>query len=319
MSSVDRHVGDHRDELAADARNQPVPSQDDIKLKPRSQWRYIGKPVPSLTVPKVIRGEGTFGIDVQLPDMVHAVIARPPAVFGRVSKVDDAAALKVPGVLRTMQLASPEPPAGFKPLGGVAVIAEDTWSAIRGRRALEVDWHAGPNGDYDSAAFKTQLLDTARKAGQTRMNRGNVDTALASAARRIEADYYAPHLSQSPMEPPAATARWTGDKVECWACTQTPQASRATVAQICGVDPENVTINVTWLGGAFGRKSKPDFVVEAALIAREIGRPVKVTWTREDDLQHGYFHSVSAQHLEGALDEKGRCTAFLHRTGQEVE
>ena len=301
-------------ELAAEAAQMAVPSEDSIKLKPRSQWRYIGKPVPSLTVPKIVRGQGTFGIDVQLPDMVHAVIARPPQVFGRAKKVNDKAALAVPGVLRTVSLASPEAPALFKPLGGVAVIAEDTWSAIRGRQALDVEWEAGPNADYDSQAFKETLLETARKPGQQRMNRGDVDAALAAGAKRIEADYYAPHLSQAPMEPPAAAARWTGDKVECWACTQTPQASRSTVAQVCGVDPENVTINVTWLGGAFGRKSKPDFVVEAALLAREVGRPVKVTWTREDDLQHGYYHSVSAQHLEGALDEEGKCTAFLHRT-----
>lgn len=301
-------------ELAAAAAEMNVPSEDEVRLKPRSEWRYIGKPVASLTVPKIVRGAGTFGIDVRLPDMVYAVIARPPQVLGRVKSMDDRAALEVPGVLRTVRLASPEPPVIFKPLGGIAVIAEDTWSAIRGREALEIEWDAGPNGDYDSDTFRSQLLETAQRSGRVRRRRGDLDAAMSSAAKRITADYYAPHLSQSPMEPPAATARWDGDSVEIWACTQTPQASRATVAAACGIDPENVTINVTWLGGAFGRKSKPDFVVEAALLAREVGRPVKVTWTREDDLRHGYYHSVSAQHMEGALDEEGHCIAFLHRT-----
>ncbi len=301
-------------DLAAAAVAQGVPAEADIRLKARSEWRYIGKPVPSLTVPMIVRGEGTFGIDVQLPDMVHAVIARPPQVFGSAKRVDDTAALAVPGVLRTVRLNSPEPPAAFKPLGGVAVIAEDTWSAIRGRDALDIDWDPGPNADYDSDTYRQALLDTARAPGTVRRNRGDVTKALGSAAKRIAADYYAPLLSQSPMEPPAAAARWEDDRVEVWACTQTPQAARSTVAAACGVDPDKVTIHVTWLGGGFGRKSKPDFVVEAALLAREVGRPVKVTWTREDDLRHGYFHAVSAQHMEGALDEQGRCTAFLHRT-----
>lgn len=300
--------------LSAAAAELTVPAESDLALKPRAQWRLIGKDIASLTVPKIVRGEGTFGIDVRLPEMLVAVVARPPQVFGSVRSVDDKAALAVPGVLRTVRLPTLEPPAAFKPLGGVAVVAEDTWSAIQGRRALKVEWDAGPNAGYDSAAFAEAMMATARKPGQVRRNRGDVDAALKDAAKRIEAEYYAPHLSQSPMEPPAATARWQDGKVECWACVQAPQAARSAVAQACGVAEDDVTIHVTWLGGGFGRKSKPDFIVEAALIAREVGRPVKVTWTREDDLQHGYFHTVSAQRLEAGLDADGRCTAFLHRT-----
>jgi len=301
-------------ELAAEAARQPVPGEDAIRLKERRDWRYIGRPVASLTVPRIVKGEGTFGIDVRLPDMVHAVVARPPVVFGRLKSVDDTAALERPGVLRTVRLDSPEAPAGFKPLGGVAVVAEDTWSAMKGRDALEIEWEPGPNGDYDSEAFRRKLVETARKPGAVRRSRGDVGAALESGSKRISADYYVPHLSQSPMEPPAATARWDGDEVEVWACVQAPQVARTAIAETCGIEPDAVTVHVTWLGGAFGRKSKPDFAVEAALIAREVGRPVKLTWSREDALRHGYYHSVSAQHLEGALDEDGRCTAFLHRT-----
>jgi isoquinoline 1-oxidoreductase subunit beta len=301
--------------LSARAAEQPLPAETEIKLKTRSEWRYIGKPTPSLTVPMVTRGEGTFGQDVVLPDMLYAVVARPPQVFGRVSKADDAAALKVAGVVKTVALPALEPPALFKPLGGVAVIARDTWAAIEGRRALEIEWDAGANADYDSESFAEAMMETARKPGAVRRNHGDVDAAFSSAAKRVEAEYYIPHLSHSQMEPPAATARWTEDgKVECWACVQAPQETRSAVAQGCGVAEDDVTINVTWLGGGFGRKSKPDFVVEAALIAREAGKPVKVIWTREDDVQHGYYHSVSAQRMEGGLDENGKCVAFLHRT-----
>ncbi|MCB9652475.1 MAG: xanthine dehydrogenase family protein molybdopterin-binding subunit, partial [Deltaproteobacteria bacterium] len=313
-----RHTGSDRrlsfGELAEAAGALPVPSADEVQLKPRARWRYIGKPQASLTVPRVVRGEGTFGIDVRLPDMLYAVIARPPQVFGAVKSVDDAAALKVPGVVGTVRLPALTPPALFKPLGGVAVLAKDTWAAIQGRKALKVTWDPGPNADYDSARFEEALVATARKPGDVRRNRGDVDAALESAAKKVVAEYYVPHLAHASMEPPAVAARWEGGKVTCWGSVQAPQAARHAVAEACGVPDDAVTIHVTWLGGGFGRKSKPDFFVEAALVAREAKAPVKLTWTREDDLMHGYLHTVSAQRLEGGLDEAGRCTAFLHRT-----
>jgi len=301
-------------ELAEAAGKLPVPDEDAITLKDRKDWRYIGKPTPSLTVPKIVKGEGTFGMDVQIPDMVYAVVARPPQVFGKLGVINDAQTLATPGVINTITLPAPVAPALYQALGGVAVIASDTWSAIQGRNVLDIEWQDGPNAEYTSDAFAATLMETARQPGAVKRARGDVDAALAASDKRVMAEYYAPHLSQSPMEPPSATARWTGDKVECWACTQAPQSARSTVAQICDIPEEDVTINVTWLGGGFGRKSKPDFIVEAALLAREMGKPVKVVWTREDDLQHGYFHSVSAQRLEGGLDVDGKCVALHHRT-----
>ena len=300
--------------LAASANAQPIPDEKALRLKKRSEWRYIGKPAPSITTPLLVKGEGTFGIDVQLPGMLYAVIARPPQLYGRVTKLDDSKARAVAGVIATHRMPELSPPAGFKPLGGVAVIAKDTWSAIRGRRELVIDWRSGPNADYDSKKFAESMRETASKPGKVRRKIGDVDKALAAAKTRISADYHVPHLAHAPMEPPAATARWQGDSVECWACVQAPQSARKAVAEACGIPVESVTIHVTLLGGGFGRKSKPDFVAEAALIARAAKAPVKVTWTREDDLQHGYYHSVSAQHFEGGLDAQGACTAFLHRT-----
>ncbi|MEM7665865.1 MAG: molybdopterin cofactor-binding domain-containing protein [Pseudomonadota bacterium] len=300
--------------LAELAARLQIPAEDEITLKEPGDWRFINKEIPSLTIPLITRGEGTFGIDVDRPDMVYAVVARPPQVFGRVGSVDDEAALTIPGVLQTVRLPDARPPALFQPMGGVAVVARDTWAAIQGRNALEIDWRDGPNAAYDSENFAEAMKQTARRSGTVRRERGNVRSGLASATQRVEAEYYAPHLSQSPMEPPCATAQWTGDKLECWACVQDPQTTRQTLADLLEIDKENITVNATWLGGAFGRKSKPDFVVEAALIAKEVGKPVKVTWTREDEVRHGFYHSASAQRLEAGLDENGKCTSYLHRT-----
>jgi isoquinoline 1-oxidoreductase beta subunit len=301
-------------ELAKQAGTIPLPSESKIRLKNRGEWRYIGKPVPSLTTPKITRGQGTFGIDVDRPGMVYAVVARPPQVFGKTGKFNDSRTRAVPGVLRTVSLKEPTAPALFKPLGGIAVVATDTWCAIKGRDALQVEWQDGPNAGYNSATYRKSLEKTALEPGTAQLNRGDAPEALNAASKKFTANYYAPHLAQTPMEPPSATAEWNGDKLECWAAVQDPQNTRDTLVGILGLDPENVTVHPTWLGGGFGRKSKSDFVVEAAIIAREVGKPVKVTWTREDDIRHGFFHSVSAQHFEAVLDDSGSCSALLHRT-----
>jgi len=302
-------------DVASAASQLEVPPEETVTLKPRKDWRYIGKDKPSFVIPEIIRGKGIYGIDVRVPNMVHAVIARPPTVFGKVKSLDDSAALAVPGVSKVMRLPDPQgEAAAFQQLGGVAVIASDTWAAIQGRDALAIEWDAGANGEYDSEVYGRALRATARKAGTAKLKRGDVNAAMKTAAKTVTAEYYAAHLSQAPMEPPSATAQWTDGKVECWACTQNPQAARSTVAAICGVPEEDVKVNVTLLGGGFGRKSKPDYVVEAALISREVGSPVKVTWTREDDIRNGYFHSVSAQYMQAGLNESGKPVALLHRT-----
>ena len=215
-------------ELAQIAARLPVPAEDEITLKTRDEWRYINKEIPSRTVPLIVHGQGEFGIDVQRPNMVYAVVARPPQVFGGVGNVDDAAALQTPGVLQTVKLQTPQPPALFQAMGGVAVVATDTWAAIQGRNALQVQWEDGPNAAYDSDAFRDAMQETARSEGAVRRDRGDVYAALEEAETRVVSEYYVPHLSQSPMEPPCATAEWTGDTRECWACVQDPQTTRAT-------------------------------------------------------------------------------------------
>jgi isoquinoline 1-oxidoreductase subunit beta len=300
-------------ELAAAARDLPVPRPEALTLKRPEDFRYIGKNVPIIDLAEMTSGRAGYGIDVRLPGMKYAVIARPPGYGGRVVSYDEAPALAVPGVERVVKLDGTPPPSGFQPLGGIAVIARNTWAANQGRSKLKITWDDGPNRSYDSTVYKTQLEETARRPGKIVRNQGDAPATLASAGRVVKADYYVPHLAHAPMEPPAAAASVADGRCEAWACTQNPQGARDEVAKGLGIPADRVKVNVTLLGGGFGRKSKPDYVVEAALLSRAVGAPVKVTWTREDEIQHDYYHTVNAQHLEAALDSRGRATAWLHR------
>lgn len=305
--------------LAAAAAKLDVPPAEALKLKDPASFRYIGKNDPTLTDgPVIVDGRSQFGIDTRLPGMVYAVIARPPVLGGKLRGFDAAEALKVPGVLKVFALEGTPPPSEFQPVGGVVVVGRDTWAAIKGRQALKIDWDDGPHGSYDSEAFRTELEAAVKKTGgKVVRNEGDAYAALASAAKRLEADYYVPHYAHATMECPAATARIVNGACEVWAPSQSPQAARDRVAKRLGLAPDKVTVNVTLLGGGFGRKSKADFVVEAALVSKELdGKPVKLTWTREDDLHNDYFHTVSAQHLEAGLDAGGKVVAWLHRAAE---
>ena len=303
-------------ELAAAAAAQKTPRAGDIALKNASQFRYIGKGnVPIYDMKDIITGNTTYGQDVKIPGMKFAVVARPPVVGGEVVSFDEAAAMKVPGVIKVVKIAAVKAPAKFGPLGGVAVIAENTWSALQGRSKLNVKWNDGPNGQYDSDAFKKQLQATARQPGKVERNEGDFDAAIKTAAKVVEREYYVPHFSHATMEPPAATAVVKDGKAEVWACVQSPGGTRGDVAALLGLDQKAVTVNVTLLGGGFGRKSKCDFVLEAATLSKAMGgTPVKVVWTREDDIQHAFYHSVSLQHVTAGLDKDGKVIAWRQRS-----
>jgi isoquinoline 1-oxidoreductase beta subunit len=303
-------------ELARQAAQLPVPARDTLRLKDPSRFRYIGKGNLKLVDgPDIATGKAQYGIDTRLPGMLYAVVARPPVYLGKVAKYDAEQAMKVPGVVKVVEIEATQPPAEFNPLGGVAVIASNTWAAIKGREALKIEWEDGPNREYDSRTFKATLEAAARKPGKAVRNEGNVDAALAGAARRHEAEYYIPHHAHATMEPPAATARIMGGKCEAWGCIQSPQAARDRIAKRLGMSPDDVTVHVTLLGGGFGRKSKPDFMIEAAVLSKAMGgAPVKVTWTRDDDLHNSYHHTVSVEHLEAGVDGQGKPVAWLHRT-----
>jgi len=301
-------------ELASLAAQQPVPKPETLKFKSPAEFRYIGKGEPITDLDDLVSGHGIFGMDAKRPGMVYASIERPPVVGGAVKKVDDADALKVRGVKQTVQIDKYKGPYGFQPLGGVAVIADNTWAAMQGRKKLKIDWDLGANAGYDSAAYRKQLEATVRKPGKVARNVGDVDKAFAGGAKTIEAAYYTPHLAHASMEPPAAVAEWKDGKVEIWTCTQNPQAVQDTVSQVMGIKAEDVICHVTLLGGGFGRKSKPDYAAEAAVLSKKLGKPVKVAWSREDDIQHDFYHSVAAMYMKAAVDAKGKPTAWLQRT-----
>lgn len=301
-------------ELASLAANQPVPKPETLKLKSPAEFKYIGKGVPIVDLDDLVSGRGIFGIDAKRPGMVYASIERPPVVGGVVKSVDDSEALKVRGVKQTVRIDKYKGPYQFQPLGGVAVIADNTWAAMQGRKKLKIDWDLGANARYDSDTFRQQLEATVRKPSKVARNVGDVDKVFASGAKTFEAAYYTPHLAHASMEPPAAVAEWNNGKVEVWTSTQNPQAAQDTVAQVMGIKAEDVTCHVTLLGGGFGRKSKPDFAAEAAFLSKNLGKPVKVTWTREDDVQHDFYHSVAAMYMKAAVDNKGKPTAWLQRS-----
>ncbi len=300
-------------ELVAEAAELELPGE--VAFKSPNDFRYIGESMDLIDGFDMTTGRAIYGTDTVLPDMLYASIERPPVLGGTIVSLDDSKAREIPGVVDIVRMPDPTSPPVFNPLGGVAVLATNTWAATRARRRLAIEWDLGPNAEYDSAAYREALVETSHQDGSPILSRGDVEAALDSATTVVEADYYAPHLAHASMEPPAATARMNADGTcDVWSCTQNPQSVQQTVAGLLELEIDQVKAHVTLLGGAFGRKSKADFPAEAAWLARETGKPVKVTWTREDDLRLGYLHSVSAQHLRGGLDADGKVTGWLHRT-----
>ncbi|WP_028999954.1 xanthine dehydrogenase family protein molybdopterin-binding subunit [Azohydromonas australica] len=304
--------------LAVEAQKQPVPQPAQLHLKDPSRFRYIGKgKVMPYDGADIATGRARFGIDTRLPGMVYAVMARPPVYGGKLQSFDASEAMKVPGVIKVLELPGYPGAPLFNPLGGVAVVARNTWAAIKGREALKLQWDDGPNSGYDSTAFKATLQTAVRQPAKALRNDGDAVTAWSNSPedRHVWAEYYVPHLAHASMEPPVATARFVDGKCEIWAPVQAPQGAVDSVAKHLGLTPQEVTVHVTLLGGGFGRKSMPDFVSEAALVSKIMGGvPVKLQWTRDDDLQHDYLHTVSMERVESVVDDQGKPTAWMHRT-----
>ncbi len=285
-------------EVALDAASLPVPEKPVLK-DPRD-FTLIGKAVPRLDTPPKSRGAAVFGIDVRVPGMLHAVVARPPALEGKVARFDAAKALAVPGVRKVVEVPS-----------GVAVLADTTWAALRGREALGAVFDAGPNGALDSAAIARLLVSAPLEPAPAR-NEGDVEAALSSAARKLSATYTLPFLAHAAMEPLNCTARVDGNGAELWAATQSPQRARTEVATALGISEDKVTVHVTYMGGGFGRRLYPDFPVEAALVAKAAGVPVQVTWSRGDDFRGDLFRPCGRNELRAGLDARGNLVAWHH-------
>ena len=302
-------------ELAAAASALPTPPVAQLKLKDAKDYLYMGKgKVPIYDLRDITMGRATYGIDTRLPGMKYAVIARPPVVGGKLVSFDATDALKVPGVEKVIEVQGWPWPSKFQPLGGVAVIARNTGSAIKGRDALKITWDDGPNKTYDFVAYRKLLEEASRNPGQIGRDQGDIEGAMKGAAKVVTAEYYLPHLAHASMEPPAAVADVKADSAEIWAPVQSAGGTHQDAAKTLGLPMDKVRVNVTLLGGAFGRKSKCDFALEAALVSKAIGAPVKLTWTREDDIQHDFYHTVSAERIEAALDENNKVIGWRHRS-----
>ena len=304
-------------DLVEDAKTIAIPSDENIILKDKKDFKYIGKKVVrGIDMEDFLHGKANYGLDARLPNMKFAAIARSPVTFGSVKSFDTSEATEITGVEQVVQLDRLIPPTGqfFGMLGGVAVIANNTWSAFQGKNNLNIEWESGSNKSYDTEKFKEKLISRIHnKAKVVPPFKGSVERAFNNADKVIEATYTMPHLAHAPMEVPNALA-WVRDgKCDVWAPVQDPQTVRAEIAHFFGFALEDITINVMMLGGAFGRKSKSDFVVEAVALSQKIKVPVQVVWTREDDIQHSFYHAQNAQYLKGSLDENGKVTGWLHR------
>jgi len=292
----------------------PVPAKDTLTFKPKTAWKFVGKERQIYDLTAITTGAAPFGLDVYRPGMVFASIEHPPVLGGTIKGLDDKEALTVKGVQRTVALDTVKPPVQFQPLGGVAVIADSTWAALQGRKKLKIDWTDGPHATFNSEAFKQEMIARVQKPAKVARNHGNVDAEFAKGGKVLEATYYTPMAAHAAMEPPAAVADFRNGKVEVWTPTQNPQAVQETVAAAVGIDKKNVICHVTLLGGGFGRKSKPDFAAEAAVLSKKLGKPVKVIWTREDDLHFDFYHTTAAVYHKATVDGRGKPTAWLQRS-----
>jgi len=307
-------------ELVETASKLPVPDPGKVPLKDPKHFQYIGRPMPRVDTPAKVDGSAVFGLDVRVPGMLFAVIARCPYFGGKLVRFDDSDAKAVPGVKAVFSV----PPIGFVPAiernlnvaGGVAVVADSTWAAIQARKALKITWNKGPGAQESTASLRQQLRE--KVAGPPTVvtgERGNVADALTSATKRIEADYEMPFQAHATMEPMNTTVHVRDNgRIEVWSPTQGGDLAQKTIASVAGVTPENVIVHVTFSGGSFGRRYQWDYLAEAYQVAKELKVPVQVMRTREDDMQHDFYLQYSYQRLTGGLDSEGNIVAWSHRT-----
>ena len=286
--------------LAEAASKIPMPVT--VALKDPTQFRIVGTSPKRLDTPGKVSGQTVFGIDMKLPGMLYAVVARCPVFGGKVASFDATKAKSVPGVKQVVQISR-----------GVAVVADSTWAAMEGRRALQVQFDEGPNASTSSASIRQVFADLAAKPGAVARKVGDADAALSGAARKIDAVYEAPYLSHAPMEPMNCTAHVRPDGCDVWAGTQMQSGARDTAAKITGLPPEKVQVHTLYLGGGFGRRGGTDYISEAVETAKAVGVPVKLTWSREDDMQHDLYRPAAYTRFVAGLDAEGWPVAWTAR------
>lgn len=295
-------------ELATGAAAVPVPQ--DPPLKAKKDYRYIGKPVKRLDGKAIVTGTAKYGLDVRLPGMLYAVMARCPYIGGSVESFDARDALRTLGVRNVVPIKR-----GIST--GVAVAADNTWAALKGRDELKVEWNPGPNRNFDSEEFLRSMhaaLDASPADAYFVRDDGNAASALAQSVKTISAVYEYPFQAHAPVETMNCTAHVRSGSCEVWVPTQTPETAQQDAAKLLGIPPDSVQVNVTLLGGGFGRRLFVDYVPEAVELSKAIGKPVQMIWTRQDDMQHGFFQPPSVDRVEGGLDSAGKLMAWKHRS-----
>lgn len=285
-------------ELVEDASKLPVPQN--VKLKDPKDFKLIGKRIHRVDTPDKIYGKAKFGIDVVIPGMYYAALSRCPSFGGKVKSYDATKSKSVPGVIDVVQISN-----------GIAVVAISTWSAFNGRDALDIQWDYGPNAQVSTEDIRNEMMKHIKEEGAAFENRGNIHQSIPGE-KFIEAVYEVPFMAHAPMEPMNCVAKYENGLVEIWAPTQNPQNARSEVAKALNISEENVTVHVTLMGGGFGRRLVSDFAVEAAEISKASGKPVKLTWTREEDMKFGYYRPPSMHVLKGSVSPDGKALKFYH-------
>ena len=296
-------------ELVALASTLPVPGEP--VLKTRDQFRYIGKPLQRHDQRDMVLGKRVFGADKKVPGVKYAAIRHVPVLGGSVKSVDKSAVEGMPGVVDVVVI--PHFDNAFGSVGGVAVVADNTWTAQRALEKLKIEFEAGKNAVYNTDEYMKQLVRNVEQPAKAEFEKGSLDKALAEARVKHKATYVAGHISHSPMEPMASLVWVQDDSCEIWASTQDPVMIQKTIGAYLGREPEDIVVHVMMAGGAFGRKFKCDYVYEAAALSKAVGAPVQLTWSREEDTSTGFYHSCSAQHIEASVDAQGKLTGWLHR------
>jgi len=293
-------------ELASAAASIPVPKE--VKLKDPSQFNIVGKPIPRLDTPAKVNGTAEFGIDVKVPGLVYASVEMSPVIGGQAKSFDDSAVRNQPGIIGV-----------YKINGGVGIVADSYWRAYKARKALKVDWDLGAGANLNTKAMWDGTKAAAKSVApiKVRPDVGNADQAMSGAAKVLKAEYYTQHIGHQPLEPMNMTAIVSGDKCELIGPTQFQQGAQGFAAAAIGLKPENVTVRTTYLGGGFGRRITQDYAIQAAELSKASGRPVKVLWSREDDMKNDWYRPQGVNRMEGGLDASGKPVAIKHQINSQ--
>jgi len=297
--------------LAEAAAQLPAPKE--VKLKDPSEFTIVGKPTHRVDTAKKVNGTAGFGVDVRLPGMLHASVEHCPVFAGTVVSFDDTKTKAIPGVKAVLPIMTLRDPKKPPVMTAVAVVADNTWTAFQGRKALDIKWDEGPGADASNASIRKSFEDVMDKPGVSSRKEGDAVAGLQSAATKVEATYWAPYQAHSTMEPINGTADVRPDGVDLWMPTQFQTPSQLTGMGISGLPQDKVKVHTTYLGGGFGRRGWSDFVTEACQLSKAMGKPVQVTWKREDDTQHDYYRPASLIKMSAGLDADGKPTAFAAR------